>query len=182
MGFMEKVGATLATKYGTVTDGIYKGTQVALGNEPNKKVEFTDKFTQILFLDGTDEKGRHDIEKDIMGVSIVSESENGLSVEVLFHNNEHLTFILEWKKDDTFAKGLVKQFLGAKKVNQTEQEINENKYHPIKTFVFSVWPKLTSDSVDFLQNFYQNHSILDKNSIKMFDSLKEFHEKIKLGQ
>ena len=173
MGFMEKVGAKIATKYGTVTEGVYKGTQVALGNEPNKKVEFTDRFEQIIFVDGTEEKGRHNINDEIVGVLINSQSVNGLDVAVMFRDEQKFMFVLEWKKEDGFGKDLLKQFLGAKKTNQTEKEKNEDKYHHIKTFVLSVFTKLTPDSVDFLENFYQRHDIMDEISEKMFSLLKE---------
>lgn len=173
MGFMEKLGATIATKYGTVTEGVYKGTQVALGNEPNKKVEFTDRFEQIIFLDGTEEKGRHNIGDEIIGVLINSESENGLDVAAMFKDEQKFMFVLEWKKEDGIAKDILKQFLGAKKPNQTQKEKNEDKYHHIKTFVLSVFTKLTPDSVEFLEAFYQKHDIMDEVSEKMFNLLKE---------
>ena len=173
IGFMEKVGAKIATKYGTVTEGVYKGTQVALGNDPNKKVEFADRFEQIIFVDGTEEKGRHNINDEIVGVLINSQSVNGLDVAVMFRDEQKFMFVLEWKKEDGFGKDLLKQFLGAKKTNQTEKEKNEDKYHHIKTFVLSVFTKLTPDSVDFLEDFYQRHDIMDEISEKMFSLLKE---------
>lgn len=161
MGFMEKVGATIATKYGTVSEGKYEGTLVALGNDPSKKIATSYSFEQIIFLDGTEEKGRHNIKEDIKGISITSETENGLKVVGLFNDDEHFVFELEWKKEDNFAVGLLKTFLGAKKADATEQEKAESKYRPIKVFVDSVFSKLSPDSAEFLLKFYQKHNILD---------------------
>lgn len=165
---MEKVGATIATKYGTVIEGKHEGTIVALGNDPSKKVQATYDFKQIVFLDGTEEKGRYDIEESFKGIKILEETENGLKVLALFNDGEHFTLELEWKKDDNFATGLLKTFLGAKKLDATEQEKAESKYRPIKVFMDSFFVKLSPDSAEFLLKFYQKHDILDdihKNSL-----------------
>lgn len=161
MGFMEKVGATIATKYGTVIEGKHEGTIVALGNDPSKKVEATYTFKQIIFLDGTDEKGRYDISENFKAIKILEETDKGLKVLALFNDGEHFTLELEWKKEDNFAVGLLKTFLGAKKADATEQEKAESKYRPIKVFIDSFFSKLSPDSAEFLLKFYQKHGILD---------------------
>lgn len=180
MGFKEKVFETLVAKYGTVTDGIYKGTQVVLADDPNKKKGLqstaTLKFDQIAFYDGPDEKGRHDIDKDIKSVSIASASENGLNVIVLFHNDEHSSFVLEWEQEDNSVKGIFKQFLTGK-LNQSEDAKRESKYRNIKVFVRSVYTKLSLDSVNFLQSFYREKNIMDDLSKKLFDTLKKIYNK-----
>ncbi len=162
MGLMEKVGATIATKYGTVVEGKHEGTIVALGNDPSQKVSATYEFKQIIFLDGTEEKGRYDIAECFKGIKILEETENGLKVLALFEDGEHFTLELEWKKDDNFAIGLLKTFLGAKKADATEKEKAESKYRPIKVFMDSFFSKLSPDSAEFLLKFYQKHDILDE--------------------
>lgn len=173
MGFMEKVGATIATKYGTVIEGKHEGTVVALGNDPTKKVQTTNEFKQIIFLDGTEEKGRYDIDESISGIKILGETENGLKVVARFNNGEHFTLELEWKKEDNFAVGLLKTLLGAKKADATDKEKAESKYRPIKTFMHSFFSKLTSDSAEFLLNFYQKYDILDDINRKFLTKLIE---------
>ncbi len=177
MGIMEKVGATIATKYGTVTEGKYKGTVVALGSDPSKKVQATYTYEQIIFLDGTEEKGRHNVKEDIKGVSITSETDKGLNVVALFYDGEHFAFELEWKQEDNFFVGLLKTFLGAKKADATEQEKNEAKYRPIKVFVDTVFSKLSPDSAQFLLNFYSQHGILDDINKKYLSSLIAAYQK-----
>ena len=162
MGLMEKVGATIATKYGTVIEGKHKGTIVALGNDPSQKVAASYEFKQIIFLDGTEEKGRYDIAESFKGIKILEETEKGLKVLALFEDGEHFTLELEWKKEDNLAVGLLKTFLGAKKADATEQEKAESKYRPIKVFMDSFFSKLSPDSAEFLLKFYQKHGILDE--------------------
>ncbi|MBQ2933500.1 MAG: hypothetical protein IJE02_02670 [Clostridia bacterium] len=177
MGFMEKVGAKLATKYGTVIEGKHQGNIVALGNDPSKKAELTYSFKQIIFLDGTDEKGRYDISEDFKAVKVLSETEKGLKVLALFANDEHFTLELEWKQEDGFAAGLLKTFIGAKKADATEQEKAENKYRPIKVFMESFFVKLTPDTAEFLLNFYEQHGILDDITKESLEKLIAVYKK-----
>ena len=160
MGFMEKVGATLATKYGTVVEGKHKGTIVALGNDPSKKVELTNSFSQIIFLDGTEEKGRYNIADSFKIIRIEKETQKGLMVKGLFTDGEEFTLELEWKAEDSVGTGLLKSLIGAKKTNATEQEKAENKYRPIKTFMSTFFSKLSPDSAKFLLDFYRKRDIL----------------------
>lgn len=177
MGFMEKVGATIATKYGTVIEGKHQGNVVALGNDPSKKVEATYSFSQIIFLDGTDEKGRYDIKEDFKAVKVLEETEKGLKVLALFANDEHFTLELEWKKEDSFAVGLLKTFLGAKKADETEQEKAEKKYRPIKVFMESFFVKLTPDTAGFLLSFYEKNNILDDITKESLEKLIAVYKK-----
>lgn len=160
MGFMEKVGATLATKYGTVVEGKHKGTIVALGNDPSQKSGFTNTFSQIIFLDGTEEKGRYDISENFKMIRIEGETKKGLMVQGLYNDGEKFTLELEWKAEDSVGAGLLKSLIGAKKTNATEQEKVENKYRPIKTFMSTFFGKLSPDSAKFLLDFYRKHDIL----------------------
>ena len=171
MGFMEKVGATIATKYGTVIEGKHEGTIVALGNDPSEKVEVTNKFTQIIFLDGTEEKGRYDIKESFKAIKVMEETEIGLKVLALFNDGEHFVLELEWKKEDSFAVGLFKSFIGAKKVDETEKEKAERKYRPIKVFMDTFFIKLSPDTAEFLLKFYKKHDILDEISQKLLNEL-----------
>ena len=176
MGFMEKVGATIATKYGTVIEGKHEGTVVALGNDPSQKVQLSNEFKQIIFLDGTEEKGRYDIGESFKGIKILEETDKGLKVLALFEDDEHFTLELEWKKEDNLATGLLKTFLGVKKADATEKEKAEAKYRPIKTFMSSFFTKLSPDSAEFLLNFYQKHDILDDINKKFLTKLIKLFE------
>ena len=171
MGFMEKLGATIATKYGTVIEGKHEGTIVALGNDPSKKIEATNKFTQIIFLDGTDEKGRYDIEENFKSIKILGETEIGLKVLGLFKDGESFVLELEWHKDDTFLVGLLKMLMGTKKADATPEEIAEKKYRPIKTFMDTFLTKQTRDTAEFLISFYKKHGILDDISKEILSKL-----------
>ena len=176
MGFMEKVGAKLATKYGTVIEGKHQGNIVALGNDPSKKAELTYTFEQIIFLDGTEEKGRYNIKEDFKAVKVLNETEKGLKVLALFADDEHFTLELEWKEDDSFAGGLIKTLLGAKKADATPQEIAEKKYRPIKVFMNSFYVKLTPDTAEFLLKFYEKHDILDADTKELLEKLIEVYK------
>ena len=174
MGFMEKVGATIATKYGTVIGGKHEGTIVALGNDPGKKVETTDRFTQIIFLEGTEEKGRYDIIESFSSLDISEETDEGLKVVGTFRNGESFTLLLEWKKEDGIAKGLFKTLIGAKKVDATPEELAEKKYRPIKVFTQMFDVLLTRSAIEFLLGFYEKNNVLDE---KLEEKLKRLASK-----
>ncbi len=55
------LAANLTKKYGTVSSGRHEGCEIALGNPPGSGI-VSNSLTQIIFLDGTEEKGRYNIE------------------------------------------------------------------------------------------------------------------------
>ncbi len=63
--FLKKLGATLATRYGTISAGKYEGCKIALGNPPKAKVEAANSFSQMIMLNENEEVARFDILKDI---------------------------------------------------------------------------------------------------------------------
>ncbi len=176
MGIMENIGATIATKYGTVVEGKHSGTVVALGNDPSTKVGFSHTFTQIIFLDGTIERGRYNINDSFSGVKIIEETSKGYKILGLFKDEEHFVLELELKKEDTMAVGLLKTFLGTKKDNPSDKV--ENKYRPLKVFTESFIDKLSPDTAEFLIALYEKNGILDEPSKKILTSRIELFKNI----
>jgi len=72
MGFfdnvLKKVGATLATRYGVVSSGKYKGCDIVLGNPPTQKISTSYSFSQMIFLADKEEVARLDISSDIADI------------------------------------------------------------------------------------------------------------------
>lgn len=163
MGFMQKLGATIATKYGTVIEGKHAGCQVALGNDPKAKIETVDAFTQIIFLDGTDEKGRYDIEEYIEKLEVLGETEKGIKTDIFFTDGEHLVFELEWKsqKRDSAVAGIAKAFFGLKSTaTATEEQIINESFRPIKVFSNTFCAKFTVDAADSLLRLFEKNNLL----------------------
>lgn len=168
MGFMDKLGATIATKYGTVIEGKHEGNVVGLGvgsgsDASEKKVQTVVIPNQVVFFDGTEEKARYDIGDNFKprGVNVLGETEKGLKVCVFFNSGEHFTIELEWQKEDSPLEDTVKKLLGFKKMDATKQEKAEKKYHNIKTFMQAFYTKLSPETAEFLLAFYDKHGILD---------------------
>lgn len=171
MGFMEKVGAKLATKYGTVYKGKHAGCQVALGNPPNKKVEFSNGFSQIIFVEGAEEKGRYDIVQDVGGISLMSYDEKAFQLAIVFKNEEHCFFNLEIRQEDTPVAGMIKGFLGQKNtVSASPQEKMELQYRGVKVFLQNTAIKfLISENIQTLRDYLQKRDILDEITMKILD-------------
>ena len=171
MGFMEKVGAKLATKYGTVYKGKHAGCQVALGNPPNKKVEFANSFSQIIFVEGTEEKGRYDILQDVGGISLLSYDDRAFQLAIVFMDETHCYFNLEIRQEDKPVAGMIKGFLGQKNtVSASAQEKMELQYRGVKVFLQNTAMKfLISENIETLQNYLQERDILDNVTKKVLD-------------
>ncbi len=98
MGFFDKVlskvGAALATRYGSVVSGKYAGCKIVLGNPPTEKVSVANSFSQIIFLSENEEKGRYNIINDIEDITYVSTSDKGYHCVLTFSNGETVEFDL----------------------------------------------------------------------------------------
>lgn len=92
MGFFDnllsKVGAAIATKYGTVISGKHEGCAIALGNPPNAKVSVANKMTQIIFVSGTEEKGRYFIDGEIKCLEKLHYDKEGKKYRLTFTTGE----------------------------------------------------------------------------------------------
>ena len=174
MGFMEQAAAKLARKYGTVSDGKHQGCQVALGNDPSKKVEATYSFSQIIFLQGTEEKGRYElIGDDIKAMAITGVENDGLQIKLLFADGEDCDFLLETgaKKDKDMSKitYLIKVWLGQKKVNLPPDQQRKENLKDIKIFMQSAMLLLVEPSLDLLEEFYKTNDVMEDLDKKLFE-------------
>ncbi len=170
MGIMEKVGAKIATKYGIVTQGKHSGCQIALGNEPGKKVEVANHFEQIIFVDGTEEKGRYDIIRDICGLVMCSHDERYFQFMLLFANDEKLEFNLEIRQEDKPVTGMLKNLLGQKTtMGSSEAEKMELQYRGVKVFVQSVGIRMVARDLRFFRDLFQEKGILDEKTNKIIE-------------
>lgn len=184
MGFMEKVGAKLATKYGTVYKGRHNGCQVALGNPPDKKVELSNSFSQIIFVDGTEEKGRYNILEDIGGMSLLSYDDKAFQLAIVFKDEEHCFFNLEIRQEDKPVAGLLKGFLGQKNTtNASPQEKLELQYRGVKVFLQNTALKfLISENIETFRNHLQERDILDNLTRDILDAALEYAKTLEAFQ
>jgi len=170
MGFMQKVGATLATKYGVVTGGKHEGCQVAMGNPPEKKVETAHSFSQIIFVEGNEEKGRYNITKLRMVVN--GQNEQAVQMRILFNESEFCDFDLLLHKEDNVGVKLLKSFFGQKGgANATPQQQQELKFHNMLVFFRNTFACMRNQDVDFFEGYFMDNDVLDdltKNLIKLY--------------
>lgn len=164
---MQKIAAKLATKYGEVTSGKYKGCQVALGNDPdpNKKVEGSDNFTQIIFVENDTEKGRYDIES-LKEVAHIEEIEGAIQVKIVFEDDDECVFDLKILPDDKFPMTLIKPLL------MQEEPISErtpnNKYRRVYVFFMNVMSRLADEEMRyFLLYFTKKQLFKDPKWLKI---------------
>ena len=170
MGIMEKLGATLATKYGVVTAGKHQGCQIAMGNEPTKKVETANSFSQIIFVEGNEEKGRYDIAK--VRMTVVGRNEQAVQMKVVFSENETCDFDLLLHQEDKAGVKLLKSFLGQKGgAAASSQEQKELKFHNMLVFFRNTLLVMRSQDVDFFEAYFAANDVLDdltKKLIKLY--------------
>lgn len=180
MGFMDKVGAKLATKYGTVYKGRYNGCQVALGNPPNKKVEFANSFSQIIFVEGTEEKGRYDILTDLLGISLLSYDDRAFQMLIAFGEDDYCCFNLEIRQEDKPVAGLLKGFLGQKNTisASSPQGKLELQYRGVKVFVQNTALVLLKDNLETFRSYFQERDILDDLTMKILNLALERVQKL----
>lgn len=166
MGFMEKAAATLATKYGVVTQGQYQGCQIALGNPPDKKVATSTSFTQIIFVDGNEEKGRYDIVK--LRMSVKGHNDKGVQMAVLFSDGKTCQFDLLLKQEDKFWVKILKTFLGQKGGFNDNAEQQQNlKFHNMVVFFNNTGLCMDAAAIDFFEGYFMDNDVLDDLSKKL---------------
>lgn len=166
MGFMEKLGATLATKYGEVTEGKHRGCTVALGNPPDKKVTTTNKFTQIIFLENKETMGRYDIGTQAKTLHFINCDHDTVTVVIDFADGESSTILLSTPKEDSGVVSLLKKNFGLKsatKVNNdgTSETDNNVKYHNIKVFLLSFVDTFGDDDLNKVHAYLKELGILE---------------------
>lgn len=157
MGFMQKVGATLATKYGVVTAGKHEGCQIAMGNPPEKKVQTAYSFEQLIFIMDKEEKGRYNILKDVKCFHVLSDNDQGVQMQLLLENDDYLEFTLAFKAPESTAAKLLKSFSGGKSGPQTA----EQKFHNMIVFFRNTFVKMLRSDIDFFEQYFGNNGVLD---------------------
>lgn len=177
MGFMDKVGAKIATKYGTVTSGRHAACQIALGNPPGKAVETAYGFKQIIFVEGATEKGRYDILKDLAGFALMGHDERAFQVLLMFGDKETCEFNLEIRQQDKAVAGLVKGFLGQKTTaNMSPQEALEQQYRGVKVFLQNTALKFVPNDLAFFRDHLNGLGILDNLTAEIIAVCLKRHE------
>ena len=168
MGLMEQAAAKLAAKYGTVQEGKYKGFEIAFGNDPSKPVEAGKKFEQIIFLESTDEKGRHNMKEDIKLFVITAESAEGVTVIIKWNDDEESVALLPVKKEDSFVGGLLKSFI--KKQPTDEAGKNKEKYGRIADFFELTLTQCSPNTIKWYLDFIEKYQLKPQEYI---DKLRE---------
>ena len=186
MGFMEKVAATLATKYGVVTSGKYEGCQIAMGNPPEKKVEKAYSFSQIIFVEDNEEKGRFDIDK--VRMMMHGNNETGVQMSLRLEDGTICEFDLLLKPKDKFWMKLVKTFFGQKGgikgadkggADATIQEEKNLRVHNMIVFFQNTILCMTHKEVDFFEAYFMDNDVLDDLTKKL---IKLYRENIKRAE
>ena len=93
MGFLKGLVAMLATKYGTVTGGKYKGTSLALGSDTDKKIAVNATFNQLLFIKGTKELARV-YTKEVSRYEIVTDTRVSATVKLVWTSGEESILVV----------------------------------------------------------------------------------------
>lgn len=181
MGFMEQAAAKLARKFGTVSTGKHEGCQIALGNDPNKKVEASFVFTQIIFLQDTEEKGRYDLIHDLKAVNILGVEEYGLQISILFADGEVCQFLLETaalknEKENPFVS-MIKVWFGLKKNNLTPEQARQENVKNIKIFVRNIMELMDASSVDLWEEYLKVNDVLEDLDKKLIANKRKALEK-----
>lgn len=170
MAFMEKVAATLATKYGVVTSGKYEGCQIAMGNPPDKKVTTANSFSQIIFVDGNEEKGRFDIVK--VRMLMHGNNEKGVQMSVKLPDGDICQFDLLLKQEDKVAVKILKTFLGQKGgVKDSAQDQKKLKFHNMVVFFNNTFACMSKAEIDFFEAYFMENDVLEnitKELIKVY--------------
>lgn len=167
MGFMEQVGATLATKYGVVTSGKYEGCQIAMGNPPEKKVETTRSFSQIIFIEGNEEKGRYDLAK-IRLMTMRGHNEKGVQMTARFADGETCEFDLLLRPEDKFWVKALKTFMGQKGgFSDSVQDAKKLKFHNMQVFCQHTFTLMTEKEVDFFEAYFIDNDVMDELTEEM---------------
>ncbi|MBR6514915.1 MAG: hypothetical protein IKT46_08805 [Clostridia bacterium] len=181
MGFLQKVAAKVATKYGTVSEGEYKGCEVALGNPPEKKIERANSFCQIIFVDGTEEKGRLFLSRDgnIRCINVCEISETGIELCIEYHDFKTSKFTIPVKKEDSTGAMAAKMLLGMKPVIGGDSEYAiAMKYRKVFVFFLNTMDLFDSLSLRQLYALFDEKKILkDDKSRHDFAKLIEAVEK-----
>ncbi len=170
MGFMEKVAATLATKYGVVTSGKFEGCQIAMGNPPDKKVEAAYSFSQIIFVEGNEEKGRYDIDKMMMLMH--GHDDKGVKMSLRLPEGDICEFDLLLRQEDKFWVKLLKTFMGQKGgLNDKAQDAKELTFHNMIVFFQNAFGCMSNKEIDFFEAYFAENGVLDdltKKLIKIY--------------
>lgn len=177
MGKMEQMAAKLATKYGTVSTGKHTGCEVALGNDPSKKVEPSQGFKQIIFVNDEGEQGRYDIIRDFASFKVVSKGETGYKLQLNYVSGEVSTFELIIRPDDSLVKGFVKKLMGQKTTFGVTDEREKMllKYRGVRVFFNNTFTKYSYEqAMGFIDDFSELNidEPLDEEIVKI---LKELH-------
>ena len=170
MGFMEQAAASLATKYGVVSEGKYEGCKIAMGNPRDAKVTAANSFSQVIFIDGKEEAGRYDITK--LRIASLGENEKGIELIIFFNDEEKSIFTLE-KKDnskDSFITSLLKSFIGPKR---TPEQAHADIYHNMVIFFRQTCMVMIGDAVDTFEAYFAKNNVLDDLTQKLIALYKE---------
>ena len=174
MAFMEKVAATLATKYGVVTSGKYEGCQIAMGNPPDQKVSAAYSFSQIIFVDGNEEKGRYDITK--LRMLMHGNDDKGVQMSVKLPEGDICEFDLLLRKEDNFGVKILKTFLGQKGgVTDSAQDKKKLKFHNMVVFFNNTFAIMTKKEIDFFEGYFMDNDVLEDVTVKL---IKIYRDKV----
>ena len=169
MGFMEKLGATLATKYGVVTSGKHAGCQIAMGNHPDKKVSVAYSFDQLIFVMDKEEQGRYNICEDIKCIHAMEHNDQGVQMQMLLKNDDYCEFTLRFTPPENGAAKVLKVLGGGKSGPQTP----EQKFHNMIIFFRNTFIVMLPSDMAFFEQYFSENGVLDDLTKSMIDKYRE---------
>ncbi len=127
MGFMEKVIAATATKYGIVIEGKHKGNTFGLGvdKELSSDIITTTPPTQIVFFDGTKETARYNFE-DFKQIKVVDDCIRVSKLHCIYKNGDEFVLDLDGKEEGTVGK--IKNIIGLNKDEYDQKRMRFLRY------------------------------------------------------
>ena len=175
MAGLKDLAATLTTKYGKVTEGKYLGCDIAMGNPPSDKpVSISYSLSQIIFLDGTEEKGRYNIYKDIAEIVRESDAPQGYKMSMRLKSGETIKFDLNLVPKDNLLVNFVKMLMGM--VPKDEQGQQERRMKPVRTFVQNTAGVLSAEDLEYFRKEFVMKGGLDDVTKTVLDKAIQLKE------
>ena len=183
MGFLEKLGAKLVTKYGVVTGGEFCGCEMAFGSDPAKKVAMGDKaIDQILFMSGEEEKGRFFINGDLKELKYVADNADVLKVEIVFADGKtSFADVYITKNSDSTASKALSFINKVNKAGETDNEAARKKYHHVYHFLENMADiTMSEENIKAFYDFMKKNSMdkITMNRAAVYGPLMEYYEKM----
>ncbi len=166
----KEIMAKISTKYGTVTEGKHSGTQVALGNDPNGEKVSTSysalMFEQIIFVEGSEEKGRYNILEDFDDMTVIKSTPDNMLVNLAFKSGENAVIDVGTEKESKGIMGYIRKFNEIMQPTPPEKK-RERKYYYLVNFLKVMYVLMDVETLMAVADYFQSVDVYT-------DELKKF--------